>query len=115
MQNPISYHSLRSLFVPVERPSEKNHMQTISKPSNILTQIMPIEQVMAGISHSYGHQIPIYITVKRKIANLNTKDILFGIFKTDFSLDEKIVFEDVDNNIIRLLAADDILSIRCSR
>lgn len=114
MQKPISYRSLRALFIPEGNPQTspaKLMFESSKKEKNILTQIMPIEQVSLGISKSYAKQQAVYITVRRKIATLNTKDIRFGIFKTDYS-QNMILFEDVDADIVRMLKVEDILSIR---
>lgn len=117
MQNPISYQAIRGLFIPQEVPytgTTKTKKVVISKPKtyNALTTIMPLEKVGSDIDYSYRETQPIYITVARRNANLNTKDILFGIFKTGYSESERLVFEDVNHNIIRLFDTDDILATR---
>lgn len=112
MQNLISYRALRALFIPAEQHFDHHHLAAAPKPANLLTQLMPVAQITAGIASSQAQQAPVYITVKRRIANLNTKDIFFGIFKTDATMNESILFEDVDNNLLRILQIEDILAIR---
>lgn len=117
MQNPISFHSIRSLFTPQEvtYTSQPRPMRVVAdKPRkfNVLATIMPLEQVGRDVDYSYYEQTPIYLTVARQNANLNTKDVLFGIFQGPFADNKRLVFKDVTNDIVRLLDADEILATR---
>lgn len=117
MQNPLSYHSIRSLFTPQEvtyhQPSKPAEVK-VSKPHrfNALTTIMPLDKVAQDVNTSYHQAQPLYITVARRNANLNTKDILFGFFRTPYLENERLVFEDVDNGITRLYDAEHLLATR---
>ena len=125
MQNPLSYQSIRNLFVPVdpvlleaEQSSQSNILSFNSeerkakKESNVLTTIMPIKDIIKHINYSNELGEPLYITVTRQIGSMNTKDILFGIFRSKYTDKDIILFEDVDNDVMRIIKVDEIMAVR---
>lgn len=125
MQNPLSYQSIRNLFIPVdpmlleaEQSSESNILSFNSeerkakKESNVLTTIMPINDIIKHINYSNELGEPLYITVTRQIGSMNTKDILFGIFRSKYTDKDIILFEDVDNDVMRIIKVDEIMAVR---
>ena len=65
MQNPLSYQSIRNLFIPVdpmlleaEQSSQSNILsfnseeRNAKKESNVLTTIMPIKDIIKHINYS---------------------------------------------------------------
>lgn len=125
MQNPLSYQSIRNLFIPVdpmlleaEQSSQSNILSFNSeerkakKESNVLTTIMPIKDIIKHINYSNELGEPLYITVIRQIGSMNTKDILFGIFRSKYTDKDIILFEDVDNDVMRIIKVDEIMAVR---
>ena len=114
MQNPLNFHSLRSLFTPQEVTylNEVVPVTVNGDDSNDLTAVMPIDQVVHAIDNAYYSDRPIYITVSRRNANLYTKDIFFGFFRTPYRKGQAIAFHDVDQDITRLFDVNDILATR---
>ena len=125
MQNPLSYQSIRNLFVPVdpvlleaEQSSQSNILSFNSeerkakKESNVLTTIMPIKDIIKHINYLNELGEPLYITVTRQIGSMNTKDILFGIFRSKYTDKDIILFEDVDNDVMRIIKVDEIMAVR---
>lgn len=125
MQNPLSYQSIRSLFIPVdpmlleaEQSSQSNILSFNSeerkakKESNVLTTIMPIKDIIKHINYSNELAEPLYITVTRQIGSMNTKDILFGIFRSKYTDKDIVLFEDVDNDVMRIIKVDEIMAVR---
>lgn len=125
MQNPLSYQSIRSLFIPVdpmlleaEQTSQSNILSFNSeerkakKESNVLTTIMPIKDIIKHINYSNELAEPLYITVTRQIGSINTKDILFGIFRSKYTDKDIVLFEDVDNDVTRIIKVDEIMAVR---
>ena len=125
MQNPLSYQSIRNLFIPVnpmlleaEQSSQSNILSFNSeerkakKESNVLTTIMPIKDIIKHINYSNELGEPLYITVTRQIGSMNTKDILFGIFRSKYTDKDIILFEDVDNDVMRIIKVDEIMAVR---
>lgn len=125
MQNPLSYQSIRNLFIPVdpmlleaEQSSQSNILSFNSeerkakKESNVLTTIMPIKDIIKHINYSNELGEPLYITVARQIGSMNTKDILFGIFRSKYTDKDIILFEDVDNDVMRIIKVDEIMAVR---
>ena len=125
MQNPLSYHSIRSLFIPVdpmlldaEQSSQSNILsfnseeRKTNKKSNILSTIMPIKDIIQQINYSNELAEPLYITVTRQIGSLNTKDVLFGIFRSKYTDKDIVLFEDVDNDVMRIIKVDEIMAVR---
>lgn len=125
MQNPLSYQSIRNLFIPVdpmlleaEQSSQSNILSFNSeerkakKESNVLTTIMPIKDIIKHINYSNELGEPLYITVTRQISSMNTKDILFGIFRSKYTDKDIILFEDVDNDVMRIIKVDEIMAVR---
>lgn len=125
MQNPLSYQSIRNLFIPVdpmlleaEQSSQSNILSFNSeerkakKESNVLTTIMPIKDIIKHINYSNELGEPLYITVTRQIGSMNTKDILFGIFRSKYTDKDIILFEDVDNDVTRIIKVDEIMAVR---
>lgn len=125
MQNPLSYQSIRNLFIPVnpmlleaEQSSQSNILSFNSeerkakKESNVLTTIMPIKDIIKHINYSNELGEPLYITVTRQIGSMNTKDILFGIFRSKYTDKDIILFEDVDNDVMRIIKIDEIMAVR---
>lgn len=125
MQNPLSYQSIRSLFIPVdpmlleaEQSSQSNILSFNSeerkakKESNVLTSIMPIKDIIKHINYSNELGEPLYITVTRQIGSMNTKDILFGIFRSRYTDKDIVLFEDVDNDVTRIIKVDEIMAVR---
>ncbi|HJH01840.1 MAG TPA: hypothetical protein K8W25_06240 [Aerococcus urinaeequi] len=125
MQNPLSYQAIRNLFIPVnpmlleaEQSSQSNILsfnseeRNAKKESNILTTIMPIKDIIKHINYSNELGEPLYITVTRQIGSMNTKDILFGIFRSKYTDKDIILFEDVDNDVMRIIKVDEIMAVR---
>lgn len=125
MQNPLSYQSIRNLFIPVdpmlleaEQSSQSNILSFDSeerkakKESNVLTTIMPIKDIIKHINYSNELGEPLYITVTRQIGSMNTKDILFGIFRSKYTDKDIVLFEDVDNDVTRIIKVDEIMAVR---
>lgn len=125
MQNPLSYQSIRNLFIPVdpmlleaEQSSQSNILSFNSeerkakKESNVLTTIMPTKDIIKHINYSNELGEPLYITVTRQIGSMNTKDILFGIFRSKYTDKDIILFEDVDNDVMRIIKVDEIMAVR---
>ncbi len=125
MQNPLSYQSIRNLFIPVdpmlleaEQSSQSNILSFNSeerkakKENNVLTTIMPIKDIIKHINYSNELGEPLYITVTRQIGSMNTKDILFGIFRSKYTDKDIILFEDVDNDVMRIIKVDEIMAVR---
>lgn len=125
MQNPLSYQSIRSLFIPVdpmlleaEKTSQSNILSFNSeerkakKESNVLTTIMPIKDIIKHVNYSNELGEPLYITVTRQIGSMNTKDILFGIFRSKYTDKDIVLFEDVDNDVMRIIKVDEIMAVR---
>ena len=125
MQNPLSYQSIRNLFIPVdpmlleaEQSSQSNILSFNSeerkakKESNVLTTIMPIKDIIKHINYSNELGEPLYITVTRQIGSMNTKDILFGIIRSKYTDKDIILFEDVDNDVMRIIKVDEIMAVR---
>lgn len=125
MQNPLSYQSIRNLFIPVdpmlleaEQSSQSNILSFNSeerkakKESNVLRTIMPIKDIIKHINYSNELGEPLYITVTRQIGSMNTKDILFGIFRSKYTDKDIILFEDVDNDVMRIIKVDEIMAVR---
>ncbi|OFU49948.1 MULTISPECIES: hypothetical protein [Aerococcus] len=125
MQNPLSYHSIRSLFIPVdpmlldaEQSSQSNILsfnseeRKTNKKSNVLSTIMPIKDIIQQINYSNELAEPLYITVTRQIGSLNTKDVLFGIFRSKYTDKDIVLFEDVDNDVMRIIKVDEIMAVR---
>ena len=125
MQNPLSYQAIRNLFIPVnpmlleaEQSSQSNILSFNSeerkakKESNVLTTIMPIKDIIKHINYSNELGEPLYITVTRQIGSMNTKDILFGIFRSKYTDKDIILFEDVDNDVMRIIKVDEIMAVR---
>ncbi|MEB7388972.1 MAG: hypothetical protein ABS893_05800 [Aerococcus urinaeequi] len=125
MQNPLSYQSIRNLFIPVdpmlleaEQSSQSNILSFNSeerkakKESNVLTTIMPIKDIIKHINYSNELGEPLYITVTRQIGSMNTKDILFGIFRSKYTDKDIVLFEDVDNDVTRIIKVDEIMAVR---
>ena len=125
MQNPLSYQSIRNLFIPVdpmlleaEQSSQSNILSFNSeerkakKESNVLTTIMPIKDIIKHINYSNELGEPLYITVTRQFGSMNTKDILFGIFRSKYTDKDIILFEDVDNDVMRIIKVDEIMAVR---
>ena len=125
MQNPLSYQSIRSLFIPVdpmlldaEQSSQSNILsfnseeRKTNKKSNILSTIMPIKDIIQQINYSNELAEPLYITVTRQIGSLNTKDVLFGIFRSKYTDKDIVLFEDVDNDVMRIIKVDEIMAVR---
>ena len=125
MQNPLSYQSIRNLFIPVdpmlleaEQSSQSNILSFNSEErnakneSNVLTTIMPIKDIIKHINYSNELGEPLYITVTRQIGSMNTKDILFGIFRSKYTDKDIILFEDVDNDVMRIIKVDEIMAVR---
>ncbi|MGH2117807.1 hypothetical protein [Aerococcus sp. L_32] len=125
MQNPLSYQSIRSLFTPVdpmlleaEQSSQSNILsfnseeRNAKKENNILTTIMPIKDIIKHINYSNELGDPLYITVTRQIGSMNTKDILFGIFRSKYTDKDIVLFEDVDNDVMRIIKVDEIMAVR---
>lgn len=82
------------------------------KESNVLTTIMPIKDIIKHINYSNELGEPLYITVTRQIGSMNTKDILFGIFRSKYTDKDIILFEDVDNDVMRIIKVDEIMAVR---
>lgn len=125
MQNPLSYQSIRSLFIPVEpimlaeeheRKSNvlpfSREQRQIEKEQNILSTIMPINDIIKHINYSHELAEPVYITVTRQNGSLFTKDILFGIFRSKYTDKDVVMFEDVDNDVMRVLKVEEIMAAR---
>lgn len=125
MQNPLSYQSIRSLFIPVdpmlleaEQSSQPNILsfnseeRNAKKESNVLTTIMPLKDIIKHINYSNELGDPLYITVTRQIGSMNTKDILFGIFRSKYTDKDIVLFEDVDNDVMRIIKVDEIMAVR---
>ena len=125
MQNPLSYQSIRNLFIPVdpmlleaEQSSQSNILsfnseeRNAKKESNVLTTIMPIKDIIKHINYSNELGEPLYITVTLQIGSMNTKDILFGIFRSKYTDKDIILFEDVDNDVMRIIKVDEIMAVR---
>lgn len=125
MQNPLSYQSIRSLFIPVDRmlleaeqSSQSNILpfngdeREVKKESNVLTSIMPIKDIIKHINYSNELAEPLYITVTRQIGSMNTKDVLFGIFRSKYMDKDIVLFEDVDNDVMRIIKVDEIMAVR---
>lgn len=125
MQNPLSYQAIRNLFIPVdpmlleaEQSSQSNILsfnseeRNAKKESNVLTTIMPIKDIIKHINYSNELGEPLYITVTRQIGSMNTKDILFGIFRSKYTDKDIILFEDVDNDVMRIIKVDEIMAVR---
>lgn len=125
MQNPLSYQTIRNLFIPVdpmlleaEQSIQSNILSFNSeerkakKESNVLTTIMPIKDIIKHINYSNELGEPLYITVTRQIGSMNTKDILFGIFRSKYTDKDIILFEDVDNDVMRIIKVDEIMAVR---
>lgn len=125
MQNPISYQSIRSLFIPVEpmmlNEEQNNHSNVLpfnghkrkqSHENNVLSTIMPLTDVIKHINYSNELGQPVYITVTRQIGTMNTKDILFGIFRSKYTDKDVVLFEDVDNDVMRVIKVDEIMAAR---
>lgn len=125
MQNPLSYHSIRSLFIPVdpmlldaEQSSQSNILsfnseeRKTNKKSNVLSTIMPIKDIIQQINYSNELAEPLYITVTRQIGSLNTKDVFFGIFRSKYTDKDIVLFEDVDNDVMRIIKVDEIMAVR---
>lgn len=125
MQNPLSYQSIRSLFIPVdpmlldaEQSSQSNILsfnseeRKTNKKSNVLSTIMPIKDIIQQINYSNELAEPLYITVTRQIGSLNTKDVLFGIFRSKYTDKDIVLFEDVDNDVMRIIKVDEIMAVR---
>ncbi|MFV8291750.1 hypothetical protein ACNNMX_06895 [Aerococcus viridans] len=125
MQNPLSYQSIRSLFIPVdpmlleaEQSSQSNILsfnseeRNAKKENNVLTTIMPIKDIIKHINYSNELGDPLYITVTRQIGSMNTKDILFGIFRSKYTDKDIVLFEDVDNDVMRIIKVDEIMAVR---
>ena len=125
MQNPLSYQSIRNLFIPVdpmlleaEQSSQSNILSFNSeerkakKESNVLTTIMPIKDIIKHINYSNELGEPLYITVTRQIGSMNTKDILYGIFRSKYTDKDIILFEDVDNDVMPIIKVDEIMAVR---
>lgn len=125
MQNPLSYQSIRSLFIPVdpilleaEQSSQSNILsfnseeRNAKKENNVLTTIMPIKDINKHINYSNELGDPLYITVTRQIGSINTKDILFGIFRSKYTDKDIVLFEDVDNDVMRIIKVDEIMAVR---
>ncbi|WP_270370072.1 hypothetical protein [Aerococcus urinaeequi] len=125
MQNPLSYQSIRNLFIPVdpmlleaEQSSQSNILsfnseeRNAKKESNVLTTIMPIKDIIKHINYSNELGEPLYITVTRQIGSMNTKDILFGIFRSKYTDKDIVLFEDVDNDVTRIIKVDEIMAVR---
>ncbi|RPA60720.1 hypothetical protein EF384_04550 [Aerococcus agrisoli] len=123
MQNPLSYQTIRSLFTPVdpmmfaEEQGTPSNVLPFSRPSkhksnNVLTTIMPIKDIIKHINYSNELSQPVYITVTRQIGNMNTKDVMFGIFRSKFTDKDVVVFEDVDNDVMRVIKVNEIMAAR---
>lgn len=125
MQNPLSYQSIRSLFIPVdpmlleaEQSSQPNILsfnseeRNAKKESNVLTTIMPLKDIIKHINYSNELGDPLYITVTRQIGSMSTKDILFGIFRSKYTDKDIVLFEDLDNDVMRIIKVDEIMAVR---
>ncbi|AMB98980.1 hypothetical protein AWM75_02745 [Aerococcus urinaehominis] len=111
MQNPISPSYLRQLFQPqrLDKPEPApNRLHQI----NPLSQMMPLDQVTWALTKAHRQRQPLYITVSRQLANMNTKDILFGFVESDISKSGMVAFKVDGSSVSRLIHINHILAFK---
>ncbi|KAA9219956.1 MULTISPECIES: hypothetical protein [Aerococcus] len=121
MQNPsqsFSWNSLIHNIIPISSQTNvARPLQSINKnPAEKLADLAPSSEndaLSSQIKDYQKQQLPVYITVRRNMGNMYTKDTLFGYFQkySSHPQSQMVIFEDIDSEVNFMIPKQEILAI----